>query len=344
MADKILSIANRWKYAILGAAAVLIVAFGGMFAYGLRPADASGTSVIFSVVPGEKFQEIVVALRSEGLIRSTTASEFYAILSGAAFRMQPGLYKLSPAMSASAILGALATKAASEVTVTIPEGDNIYQIDAALANALVLPPGAFAAYASENDLEGKLFPDTYQFFTGSGAEEVAQKMMDDFDAKAAPLLAADPKNATSDLIIASILEKEVPDPTDQKIVSGILWKRLNAGMPLDVDASICYAKLMEEYPSSTLSANVTAATDTIPSCYPLAPTDYTVNSPYNTYRYKGLPPGPIGNPGVAALTAAINPQKSPYWYYLSDPATGKTVYAVTLDEQNANRVEYLKSH
>ncbi|HEX4104222.1 MAG TPA: endolytic transglycosylase MltG [Candidatus Paceibacterota bacterium] len=335
-------IANSNKQYTIGAAviAVLLVIFGGIFLYALRPADAGGTSVIFSVDQGEKFHSIVTALRADGLIRSTSASELYAVLSGAAFRMQPGLYKLSPAMSAPAILGGLATKNANEVTVTIPEGDNVYEIDAALANALVLPPGTLIAYAQANNLEGKLFPDTYQFFTGSNVEDVVQKMTDDFNAKAAPLLAADPKNATSDLIIASILEKEVPDPTDQEIVAGILWKRLNAGMPLDVDASICYAKLMEEYASSTAPAGGTA----VPGCYPLSATDYTINSPYNTYRYKGLPPGPIGNPGVAAIQAAISPKSSPYWYYLSDPATGKTIYAVTLDEQNANRVEYLKSH
>lgn len=327
---EILKAASRRKYAILGFILICIALFAGIVTYGLRPLDATGAAAVFAVNKGERFRDVIVALRSAGLIRSTTAAEVYAILDGDAFHIQPGLYKLSPAMSASAILDEIATKGPHEVTVTIPEGDNIYQIDAVLANALVTPAGTFAAYARTNNLEGRLFPDTYQFFTNSSPADIAQRMTDNWNTKAAPLFATDLKNATSDLIMASILEKEVPDPNDQKIVAGILWKRIRAGMPLDVDATVCYAKLIAE----------TSSTD----CYPLTQADYTATSPYNTYRYKGLPPAPIGNPGTAALGAAINPQSSPYWYYLSDPATGKTVYAVTLDEQNANRVEYLKSH
>jgi UPF0755 protein len=160
---------------------------------------------------------------------------------------------------------------------------------------------------------------------------VVGEFTDNFNVKALPLLNADSKNAQRDLILASILEKEVPSSTDQKLIAGILLKRLAAGMPLDVDATVCYAKLLEN-PSPAAS------------CYPLTALDFKIDSPYNTYLYRGLPPGPIGNPGVSAIVAAIDPVSSPYWYYLSDPKTGKTIFAKTLDEQTQNRVKYLGSN
>jgi UPF0755 protein len=177
-------------------------------------------------------------------------------------------------------------------------------------------------------LEGHLFPDTYQFYTNDTVTDVVREMTSDFNAKAGPLLAAAP---TSTLIIASIVQKEVPDQQDQELVAGIVLKRLADGMPLDIDATVCYAKLLQS-PSSTAQ-----------TCS-LSVLDFKIDSPYNTYLNKGLPPGPIGNPGTSAITAALHPQGSPYLYYLSDPATGKTIFAKTLDEQNQNRVKYLESN
>jgi UPF0755 protein len=309
----------------------------GLFLYGLTPAsgNANAAPVVFEVKQGSRFRDIISDLRSAGLIRSSSAAEAFSLLAGSARGMQPGFYKLSPAMSAPSILRAIASGAVQEITVVVPEGSNLYQIDAILADALVIRRGELIDLAKASGtavgLEGKLFPDTYRFFAGSKIQDVVQKFLDNFDAKAAPLLAADKKNAAGDLIIASMVDKEVPDPSDQKIVAGIMIKRLAAGMPLDVDATICYAKLQEDPFAAA-------------GCYPLASVDFKIRSPYNTYLNKGLPPGPIGNPGISALSAAIHPQSSPYWFYLSDPATGKTIFAKTLDEQNTNAVKYLKGY
>jgi UPF0755 protein len=252
--------------------------------------------------------------------------------------LKPGLYRLDAAMSTPHILDVLSGSGAGEVTVTIPEGSNIYEIDAILSNALVIHPGDLIDFTADGPLEGKLFPDTYQFYTNANVAGVVQEFINTYNAKAAPLLAADPKNAQNDLILASILEKEVPGPSDQQIVAGILIKRLAAGMPLDVDATVCYAKLLA---LATSSSNQSPSSQV---CQSLAELDFKINSPYNTYLYRGLPPGPIGNPGVSAITAAIHPVSSPYWYYLSDPKTGKTIFAKTLDEQTQNRVKYLESN
>jgi UPF0755 protein len=223
--------------------------------------------------------------------------------------------------------------------VTIPEGSTIFDIDRILSSNGVLGRGDFisAVQAQANgttSLEGRLFPDTYDFFVDSSATSVIQKMMANFDVKAVPLFSADPQDATNtqnaerDLIMASLVQKEVASSTDEAIVAGILEKRLAAGDFLDVDATICYAK------------QIVAPTSTA-GCYPITAADLKINSPYNTYRHTGLPPTPISNPGVEAIQAALNPQSSPYWYYLSDPKTGKTIYAKTLAEQEANQLKYL---
>ncbi len=324
----------RRRWVVGGAALVLVVGIVGWFLHDLSPAaarGAAGSGTVFEVKKGEGFRAIVDALADAGLVRSSFATATLAVLTGRAFGMQPGLYKLDPSMSAPEILAAITSPRAREISVTIPEGANLYQIDAILANALVIRRGELVNFHDGGSLEGKLFPDTYRFFLGSDVKDVVQKFLENFNAKAAPLLAADPKNAADDLIVASLVDKEVPDPNDQKIVAGIIWKRLKQGMPLDIDATICYLKFMAAPTSTT-------------NCDGLSQLDYKTDSPYNTYLHQGLPPGPIGNPGITAITAAISPQSSPYYYYLSDPATGKTIFAKTLDEQNRNRVKYLESN
>src|SRR3989344_6352885 len=145
--------------------------------------------------------------------------------------------------------------------------------------------------------------------------------MDAFNAYVVSLLAGRP-DMYKVLTIASMLEKEVPHFEDRKIVAGIFEKRLEAGWPLQVYAALCYKK-----PGK---------------CHPLGALDLKRDSPYNTYLYKGLPPTPISNPGLEAIKAALAPQKSSNWFYLSDPETGNTVFAETLDEHNKNRPHYLK--
>ncbi len=321
------------KSHIIGIAAVVLVCLlAGVFFYDLTPVTSgSSATLVFEIKQGDGFRTIAGNLYADHLIRSRTAFDFFALLGGRALALKPGLYRLDATMSAPHILDALSGGEAGEATVTIPEGSNIYNIDAILSASLVIHPGDLINFHADGALEGKLFPDTYQFYTDANVKDVVQEFIDNYNAKALPLLSADPQNAKQDLILASILEKEVPDPNDQKVVAGILLKRLGAKMPLDVDATICYAKFMRNQSST-------------PSCYPLTALDFKMDSPYHTHLYRGLPPGPIGNPGVSAIMAAIHPVVSPYWYYLSDPKTGKTIFAKTLDEQNQNRVKYLESN
>jgi UPF0755 protein len=151
--------------------------------------------------------------------------------------------------------------------------------------------------------------------------EVIGRLEENFRKKAAPLLALDPGKERENLILASLIEKEVPDSDERRLVAGILKKRLSYEIPLQVDAAFCYIKK--------------------PPCHPITAEDLTIDSPYNTYKYKGLPPGPISNPGEDAIRAVINPMPSDYWFYLSDPETRRTIFARTLDEHRQNRVKYL---
>jgi UPF0755 protein len=324
--------ANFFKNRFIVAGSVVVIFFIVLFFFSLRPASSDSAPVVFEIQHGESFHDIVHGLSAAHLIQSSFAFEILSLADGGAFHLKPGLYQLDAAMSAPAILGELTSQAGQAVTVTIPEGENIYEIDAALANALVIHPGDLIQYDKEqiaedggqDTLEGRLFPDTYQFARGSSIKDIVQKFLDNFQAKAAPLLGNNGSStaAQNTLILASILEKEVPTQTDQQIVAGILQKRIAVGIPLDVDATVCYAMLQQ---GGTCAVGL----------------NFKLDSPYNTYLYKGLPPAPIGNPGVQAISAALHPQSSPYWYYLSDPKTGKTIYAVTLGEQNANVRRYL---
>jgi UPF0755 protein len=312
---------------------LLVVVMFAIFFFDLQAvsADQNAPSQVFQITQGDGFRRIAQNLYANHLIRSPLAFEGFALLEGHASDLRPGLYRLDPTMDTPQIISAVSGGNAGEATVTIPEGSNIYDIDRILSNALVIKPGALINFTADGNLEGKLFPDTYNLYTNANVGDVVGELMDTFDTKALPLLSADKANENNDLIIASMLEKEVPDQADQELVAGIMLKRISLGIPLDIDATVCYAKLM---------ANPALATQ---ACS-LSPIDFKIDSPYNTYMFKGLPPAPIGNPGISAITAALHPASSSYLYYLSDPKTGKTIFAKTLDEQNQNRIKYLDSN
>lgn len=313
---------NTWAFAVTAAIAVLAMLFGGAFAFAeLRPLRANAPERPFVIQPGEGAAAIAARLEADGIIRSDLSFTLFAVLAGAIRELKPGRYALSPAMSSPAILKELARGANREIAVTIPEGLAAREIDAILAGSGVTQAGEVAAIAAARGLEGKLFPDTYRFFVPTEPEEVVTRLTLTYGKKALPILAREAKSEKANLILASLIEREVPDPEERRVVSGILRKRLAAGMPLQVDAAFCYVKAGP--------------------CHPLTADDLTADSLYNTYIYKGLPPGPIGNPGEDALRAAVNPVSSPYWFYLSDPKTKKTVFARTLDEHRQNRVKYL---
>lgn len=221
-----------------------------------------------------------------------------------------------------------------EVKFTIPEGYTLQQIAELFADKNVAVYEDFITRAERefsifnvqvSTKEGYLFPDTYRVYEGASADEIIQKMLDNFKRKVLPLLPEiekQEKTLEQVIIIASILEREVKTEEDMRKVADILWRRLKAGMKLEVDSTLNYVLPKEERREAL-------------TFFQLA-----IDSPYNTYKYSGLPPTPIGNPGLKAIKAAIKTDPNDYWYYLST-SDGAIVYAKTFDEQRRNKKEYL---
>ena len=213
----------------------------------------------------------------------------------------------------------------SAVKITVPEGFSVYDIAELLSKKDDLRNFNKEDFISlAKDKEGYLYPDTYFFLPNIKAKQIIEIMMDNFRDKV-ELIQKDAKkfNKTFQevLIMASILEKEVRTAEDRRIVAGILWKRIKIGMPLQVDAVFPY---------------ITQKKDRA-----IAKDDLKINSPYNTYLNKGLPPGPISNPSLDAIESAINPKETKYLFYISDKK-GITHFASTLEEHNKNIARYLR--
>ncbi|MBU2101637.1 endolytic transglycosylase MltG [Patescibacteria group bacterium] len=202
--------------------------------------------------------------------------------------------------------------------ITIIEGWSVAEVNEALKEKGILTDGEI-----EDELEGYLFPDTYEFFLDSTVTVVKERFQENLGRQLEKIgIEARGEELHKIIIMASLLEKEVQNLKEKRIASGVLWKRLENGVPLQVDATLCYIKNAEK-------------------CLPITASDKKIDSAYNTYLYRGLPPGPIGNPGADSILAAANPAVSPYWYYLSDQVSGETIFAKTLDEHNQNIIKYL---
>lgn len=174
-------------------------------------------------------------------------------------------------------------------------------------------------------LEGFLFPDTYRFDKNASSREIIQKILANFDKKLNPELREEIKNQKKSvyeiITAASLIEEEGKSKEDREIISGVLWKRLEVGMPLQVDATINYI--------------------TGKNIFKISIEETKIKSPYNTYLNKGLPKGPISNPGLESIKTAIYPKKTDYWYYLST-LDGKTIFSKNLEEHNIAKAKYLK--
>lgn len=174
--------------------------------------------------------------------------------------------------------------------------------------------------------EGSLAPETIRFFKGVTVEEVIKAFHDVRVKQLTPSAEAAIKTLNIKpeelLTMASIVEKEARTKADRKLVADILWRRVKVGMALQVDSAIHYA--------IDKTGNV-FTTDK----------ERSIDSPWNTYKYPGLPPGPICNPSLESIDAALHPEPNKYWYFLSG-TDGMMHYAGTLDEHNANRLKYLK--
>lgn len=323
---------------------IIIVVGGYMGIQHIRnvPVDSSDTSPISVTIPeGSGVRDIAEILKEAGLIRSIRGFLVRAYMSGDRDRLAAGEYTFSFADSGAEIIQRLASGEAHprDIAITIPEGFTIKQIADRLEEREIVSAGAFLEAAKVENvrdshaflasvpngtLEGYLFPDTYRFFPDSEPHIVIQKFLYRFGEQFKNAGAVPEDRTVHDIVtMASIIEREVIEDSDRRIVSGILWKRLSEGMRLDADATTRYAIDNWERP--------------------LTVSDLQTDSPYNTRFHMGLPPGPIGNPGFSALFAAFNPEPSNYYYYLSAREDGTTIFSETLEQHNENKQRFLMS-
>jgi len=258
-----------------------------------------------------------------------TVFDFYARYKHLDRNVQAGAYELSRNLNMIQILTALQTAIPDEIFVTVPEGYTIKKTAALLDQGGVIKGSDYTALALQGkfnydflkdlppgaSLEGFLFPDTYLVPRAGTAKDLITLQLDSFkkhwnDTRKGE--AAQRKlNPLQIVTIASLIEREARFQEDRPLVASVIYNRLGAGWPLQVDATVLYAKGVWQS---------TVTTD-----------DRKINSPYNTYLHTGLPPGPIANPGIKAIDAALQPAQTGYFFYLSDPQ-GHNHYAKTNEE------------
>ncbi|OHB00550.1 MAG: hypothetical protein A3E94_02010 [Candidatus Zambryskibacteria bacterium RIFCSPHIGHO2_12_FULL_44_12b] len=307
---------------IAGSFAVLVLLgiFNALF---WSPPRLFPAHTILQIKDGDSLSAVASQLEGEKLVRSVFWFKVSVVLSGGSGSIRAGDYFFNQPADVFSLSRRL-TQGNFNLTakkVTIPEGFNIFQIAELLETQFDLfDPEEFLSIAKE----GMLFPDTYFFPQNIDAMTVAKRMEDNFLSKfeeLKPLIDKSGKSPEEILIMASIVEEEANTPESRRIVSGILWKRIEIDMALQVDASFAYVNGKGTY---SLTRN-----------------DLATDSPYNTYTNTGLPPGPISSPGLDSLKAAIEPQESDYLYFLHD-LDGNIYYAKDFDGHQLNRERYLR--
>jgi UPF0755 protein len=289
---------------------------------------------IFQVKEEENWPDIINNLQQQNIISKTNGLNFY--ISFRKLSPKAAKYNITSNMNTDQVIKMIARGllVKPEVTITIPEGSDIYTIGDILESGLKFSREDFVK-ATENfdttqyefienkSLQGYLYPDTYRFFDDSNAEAVIIKMLNNFQKKALPSLKNNDKLSSYEvLILASIVEKEVPKFDDRKIVAGIFMNRLNDGMKLQSDATVNFIT-QSGRSQSTLE-------------------DLKIESPYNTYQVTGLPPGPITNPSVDAIKSVVEYQPNDYYFFLtSRDNPPQTIFSKTFEEHIQAKRKYL---
>ncbi len=316
--------------------------------------DKSAEEQIFFVQTGDSLVLVAEKLEEEGLIKDAHFFIIYGLLSESGKMIKPGSYNLSPSMNVVEIMERVVL--GGEDRVIIIEGWNLRDIAEYLEKSgyatkeeffeltgrpafytegkllsqtsgrLIYDDLEILSYIKEDmPLEGFLFPDTYFIVPGTDIEEIVKTLLLNFEKRISKEIREKIEQSEFSfyeiITIASLIEKEVVDYEDKRVVSGIIRKRLNRGMRLQLDATITYL-------TGRRSVNV-----------PIIET--RIDSPYNTYFYGGLPIGPICSPGIESIRAALDPKETDFLYYLSKP-TGETVFSKNFDDHVAAKEKYLR--
>lgn len=312
----------RWFFILLSIALLLAL---GVLSYCARewlmPITNEPQTIRVVISDGMGIEALSETLEGAALIRHAWSFNLLVRLTHTDERIVAGTYDLSPSLSAYDILKKIVHGEVTRVRVTFPEGFTLNEIADRLDADGIVKKAIFINYALHADmelpdgkrvhgLEGYLFPETYDFPPDSAPEAVADTMVKQFKSVVFPIV---PKKANlrDAIILASMIEREAKVAKEDPIIAGVYRNRLKKGMPLECDATIQYllAKPKEF----------------------LAEDDLKIDSPYNTYLHTGLPPGPIGNPGLPAIKAALFPAHVPYLYYVAK-GNGEHQFSVTYSE------------
>lgn len=332
---------NKLKWVLLGLFGILLIIIVSLFFWFIiavnSPKDTKNTSkVSFEVKSGMGLNEIATELSNKGLIADKNIFILYSRLGPSRGNLKPGVYLFSPSMSLSRIADSIGSGDIASEKVTFLEGTTISQMAKRWEQAKQGSSESFIdasklqnSYnqnflqfrANKASLEGYLFPATYDVIYGTSAESQINTMLNTFEKQVIPKLPQTYQNSAklNDLIIlASIVEKEARTTADRRLVAGVFYNRLAKGMKLESDVTINY---------------VTGRTATLAA-------DLKIDSVYNSYLYKGLPPTPICNPSLDAILATANPEKNDYLFFIADK-NGVVRYAKNFEEHNQNIQKYL---
>jgi len=304
-----------------------------------RPLNQDGTLHDFLIEEGQGVKEIGGGLTETGIIRSSWYFEVYVWQKKRQSDFQAGSFRVSSSMNIPEVVRVLTgDPEPEEMEITIIEGWNRHEIDTYLKDKDLINEGDFIEETDNFEasilgghyeagdsasLEGFLFPDTYRIYKDAKPGSILKKMLVNFQNKIDPLLPdieASGQDLYQIMIMASIVEKESASRDEMPLIAGVFYNRLDDDYFLESDATVNY---------------VTGKGKRQPSFE-----DLEVDSFYNTYANRGLPPGPICNPGLAAIKAAINPENTDYYYFLH-PEEGGTIFSKTLEEHNRNKAIYL---
>jgi UPF0755 protein len=318
---------------VLAVLMALVVGFFGYVPYG------PGTETFVDILPGTGTLGIARQLQKAGIVRSAWAFEALVIwktVSGHGARsLKAGEYRFDHAVRMDEVYERLRRGDVYTITLVIPEGFNIFDIASAVAAAKLDSRDDFlnaerkdteliaewVPQGNATSVEGYLFPDTYKFSRHATAILMLTTMVREFRQET-KRLGMTPDEVARTVTMASLVEKEVHIDRERPEVVSVFENRLAAGMPLQTDPAVIYA--------SQLRGTWTGV---------IHQSELKSDSAYNTYTHAGLPPGPICNPGVASVLAALHPAKTDYLYFVAD-ATGATKFAATLAEHNVNVAAY----
>ncbi|WP_368247647.1 endolytic transglycosylase MltG [Clostridium perfringens] len=303
------------------------------------PLQSKKADITFKVKEGESLNGLFERLNNENVLRSSFFSKIYIKFNNVEESIKPGTYTVNSDISFNDFLSVLTDGKVSDYKVTFPEGYTVEDIAKKLEESKVCTKDEFLkvvkeyplpSYIKPNnerkyELEGFLFPDTYAIPKGTTPKQIIEMMLNRFEGVISEIqselgITIPKEEYEKYVIVASMVEKEARDDSERAEIASVIYNRLQKGMPLQIDATVLYA--LGEHKDTVLYK------------------DLKVDSPYNTYKIKGLPVGPICNPGKPSLLAAIKPAKTDYIYYLLNPSNNKHYFTNNYEDFLAKKKEF----